>query len=86
MWENHAREMDLRRAGEKAGEKAGRIAGEKAGRIAGEKAASERFAIEEARFGKLMDILFQQGKQELVLQAYHDKELRKKLYEEYGIQ
>ena len=95
--ENHAREMDLTRAGEKAGriagekagriagEKAGRIAGEKVGRIAGEKAASERFAIEEARFGKLMEILFQQGKQELVRQAYGDKQLRKKLYEEYGI-
>ena len=66
MWENHAREMDLTRAGEKA--------------------ASDRFAIEEARFGKLMEILFQQGKQELVLQAYHDKELRKKLYKEYEIQ
>ena len=48
--------------------------------------ANALHAAEEARFGKLLKLLRAAGRNEEALDAFEDKELRKRLYAEYGIE
>ncbi len=47
--------------------------------------AEARYAKEEARMGKLLQVLRSKGEIDLMVEAYNDKRLRKKLYKEYNI-
>lgn len=70
------------RAGRKAGEQIGREAGERIGREAGEKLGREQAS---ERYSRLILLLNEKNRTDLIIKAASDPEYLETLYREYGI-
>ena len=74
------------RIGREAGERIGREAGERIGREAGERIGREAGREEAAsRYSRLILLLNEKNRTDLIVKAASDPEYREALYKEYGI-